>query len=589
MSRSVSEISFAPEAAPSKRTVWVIFVCAALILLTLLGTNALLSGEGTMAEAVRELLAGADIFAPGGPTFAEDFSSLWFSRVRLFPAWLLGDGEFALRVNSAVAALFLLGGVMLLAEDFFNRPVVFCAAWLLVGSYGFIYWGRYAGSSMTMTAWVIWQMILLRRIGEPFSRWFLFFLLFFTGSAWWGMHFLLVMPGALVIALAGNPAKILNRRVIAAPFAALIVAVGWLTLMVWQSGTPFADYPGRIWRQIVNVFAESWSIAVFPRGSSAKWYMGAVNLSRLLLPWTLPVLIGAAGMFANWRKLAVPHRRLLIGTLLILLLTGVFPGRRWQYQLIQLPLFLIIGAADIAGGLGRALWRADGERIMKWAMMVLCSLAVAVAVTPPLWSMLYPEAPSLWMMAGMPLLGMTGLACMVFDTGPSNPVEKFCGMHGPWIGYVLAGVCFSAALFSVGIPSVTEYRSGKPFWKACRRLAADRPAGEIVMYGSSSNPVALYYLNLPKGCTAVADPAGLTAAPEASGSGSFLLIVRRRDLPSVTEVLKEKHWRVEPEPLLGEGPSVNFSAYPAEEEHRYSLMKVVRADSRAPGASGGDK
>jgi 4-amino-4-deoxy-L-arabinose transferase-like glycosyltransferase len=163
MNKIFPDIDFTPEQNPLRRSIWIIFICAASILLFMLGTSALHGSEGNMAESIRELSIGKDIFAPENwPQNAEKMP-LWFSRWRGLAAEFFGAGEFSCRLFSAVAALFCLGGTMLLAQEFFERRTMCCTAWLLLGSYGFIYWGRHVSIFMTMTAWVIWCAVFLYR------------------------------------------------------------------------------------------------------------------------------------------------------------------------------------------------------------------------------------------------------------------------------------------------------------------------------------------------------------------------------------------------------------------------------------------
>ena len=55
----------------------VIFTVAAIILLFMLGHSSLIGAEAETADALRELMAGKDVFAPETSNGINDISSLW--------------------------------------------------------------------------------------------------------------------------------------------------------------------------------------------------------------------------------------------------------------------------------------------------------------------------------------------------------------------------------------------------------------------------------------------------------------------------------------------------------------------------------
>ena len=245
----------------------------------------------------------------------------------------------------------------------------------------------------------------------------------------------------------------------------------------------------------------------------------------------------------------------------MVLLTGVFPFRRWQYQLPQLPFLLILTAAGVTECENTGSWNQQLTRIMNWGFAVLCSLCFCVFVTWPLWEMVFMEAPPLWIMFGMPLLGLAGLTAVIFDTGRSSKVENVSGMNGAWSGYILAGVCFMVAVFSVGMPSLTRYRSGRPFWKKCGEFSRELPAGEVIFCDSNPNPKALYYMNIGRKFTIASDEKELQKILQTASGSQLLLITKREDREAVLKLVQEERWYSdEANPLAQEAKAVDFSA-----------------------------
>ena len=172
-----TELDLSPESIPLRRSVWLIFFSAAAVLLLILGKNPLLGSEGGSAESIRLLLDGKDIFAVDRTFPPDSFIQLWLCRIQMLPALLLGNSEFSWRVFSMIPALLLLSGTMLLTDEIFGRRAMCCAGWMLIGSYGFIYWGRNAGNYIFLAAWSIWCAVLLYRKNFPFIVQTLFFLI----------------------------------------------------------------------------------------------------------------------------------------------------------------------------------------------------------------------------------------------------------------------------------------------------------------------------------------------------------------------------------------------------------------------------
>ncbi len=575
MNKNFPTIDFAPESAPMRRTKLLIYVSACIILLAFSGQNALYGDEGDLAEAIRQMFLGNDIFSSECWWQPDTRSFLWFCRLRMLPALFFGGGELICRLFTIISAICLLSGTMFLAGKFFNRRAGACAAWMMIASYGFIYWGRYAGSFMSLALWVLLTVICLRNVYDRFWWRSIFFLLIFSGTVWWGMNYLLFLPGIVIISFNGNLRILLwKSSLIAIGFAALVVfAVS--CLLVGSSGVPWLDYPARFWYQFKISFAESCIAPVWSEYGLNNIYKPSFNLLRVLFPWSLPVAAAVAGMIRKWSDLSGSHRRLLAGTLVMLLCAALFPGRRWQYLLGALPFFIMICAGVTVECVGMDSWSRIADRIMWWSFCFLGSLAVAVIVTWPLWQMIFRSSPPLQLMLGVPFLGVAALLFLVFDTGGGCAVERVSGMNGPWSGYILAGVCLMTAVFVVALSAVDPFRSGRPFWKHCGDLAHHLPPHEIIYCGSFPDSKHLYYMALPAGCTVVQSPGEFAGILKNIHSGEALLIVSRADFDAVSAALKNAGWSpADEKPLAVESGAVDFYGDASSDGSKFIVCRI---------------
>lgn len=569
-------IDFSPSTVPLRRTVWLIFLCAALILLVLAGRNSLQGSEGEIAESVRQLLSGKDIFVSENWQYPVRYDQLWFARGRMLPALIFGNSEAGIRIFSALSALILLGGVMLLAADFFDRRTMYTGAWMLIGAYGFVYWGRFAGGAITLTSWIVWSVVILRYIRKTLLWQTLFFLIFFSGCIWWGMNYIAAVPAIVLIAYPEIRQTVFNRKAVLAIFIGVLLTVSISMAMIYYPGIPLCDYPYRFYRLLSGSFAESWQITV-SGGSGALNIKQLLNLFRMLMPWTLPVFCAVAGMICRWRELSGEHKRLFGGCLLLWLSIGVYPLRHWQYQLGLMPFFILLGAAGVTRSVGIDKWQLAVDKIMNWSAMIVCSFAVSVIAVWPLWKMVFKMPMPWWIVLGMPLLGLLGLICIVFDTGSRSSVERVSGMRGRWSGYTLAWVCLSSAVFTVGIPVLSDYRTGKPFWQQCGSYAAQYFAGEVIYYGGIPDAEELFYMNLPEGCTAAENPEALRMVLSRINGNNALIIVRAGDINSALAVIHAAGWQCDTDhPLAEESGAMQFTAVANFDIRRCFMYRLFR-------------
>ena len=283
MNKGSQVFDFSPRTIPLRRAIWFIFGSAAVILLIFAGRNALVGSEGELAEALRRMFLGEDIFSPDCRWHPEERSYLWLCRFRIYAMEIFGQNEFACRFPSAISALAVLGGTMVLARDFFNRKVEYCTAWLLAGSYGFIYWGRFAGSFMALTAWCVWSVVWLRNARCHFWWRGIFFILLLAGCVWWGWNYVLLLPGMLLITRESFGKALISWHSLYALLFSSVVVLALLMFAIHAENVSITGNFFRVWQMIQCSWVESFRICVWP-GSSFSWYGALLNLPRLLLP-----------------------------------------------------------------------------------------------------------------------------------------------------------------------------------------------------------------------------------------------------------------------------------------------------------------
>lgn len=527
-----------------RRTALLIYGAAVTVLLVLLGRNALTGSEGALAQSVREIAMGMDVFAGEGIFAPQSAANLFAGKIYWLWSCAAGVSEWSLRLLTAFFALLLFSGTMTLAGKIFDRKTAFTAGWLLLGSYGFIHWGRHISWHMMSATWVIWCTVLMLKDEPGRLRMFFQSMVFCTGILLWGLYFFLPVLAVMIF----FPPKIRPLPLV----SAVTVSIAAVFLLTY--------FPGRSWMEQLSAarnavswnLLESFRMMIYPGGGVA-WWQGAENLPRLLLPW-IPVSIAAvAGMCLRYRELPENTRKLLLTAGVMFLLLGVFPGKKWQYALPLLPFFIVLTAGGIAGECGVLRWNRLAEVVMNWVFSLTGAITAAVIVTYPLWDMLLKVSPPLVLMLPVPAMGFLAIGLLVFDTGPTSAEEKISGMRGAWSGYILAGVVLSTALWGITIPSLTKFRTGRPFWKKCGVAIRNIPPEKVIFAGHTPQALAYFYMGSNSRFPVVTAMDKLAAYCDALAGNEAVAVIAVNDFETFSRELLKVSWAVESTPLVSEG------------------------------------
>ena len=549
------------------------FCAAAGALLLLLGRNALISSEGTLAECVREFMLGCDVFADGMWGGAPDApGALFAARFTAYLANVAGLSEWIVRLPSALAALVMLAGTVALADGLFGRRTGTLAGWLMIGSYGFLFWGRHASWHMMPAAALVWTAALAVRPEKRFFGTAALLTLILTGILLWGWFFVLPLAAMTPLFRVGGFAASDWKVRIGAVLAALAATAAIVLLLTesyrrgiadgWQA---FAAVEEQVWRSSRQVMI--WSAA-----NRRAWYESLENLPRLLLPW---VPLTALALYNFWRSRRESTREstaLLWTAGLLVLLTGIFPGRRWQYQLSMLPAFTVLTAAGLAA-VADAGWNRRVGVLMALIFTLLGSFCVAVPVTYPLWPLLLKTAPPLTLLFGVPLCGLLALTLLIFGR-TDGALGRLSALERPWIGGVLAGVALGVALWCVTIPSLTIFRRGRVFWRGCGQVTRTLRTDQVVFAGGEPGHEEMFYLGLPENATSAPDPESFREHLKTRKTGPVVVLIRRRDRNRFFKAAQEGGWEFPSKPRLREGVPLRLWGKAESSGKRYELYDL---------------
>jgi len=477
----------------------VFWLFAAAAFFMFLGRNALWASEDRWAEITREMMLTGDFLHPAvnwRVYFDKPQLSYWF----IVPwAHLLGLTEFAVRVPSALAALAGLFGTMKLADRLFGRDCSLLSGWMLLSCYGYLFWGRTAAADMANTAAVVLAVVWFLYLEErpAFWKYLVFYLIIFCGALTKGVPAVAV-PAAMLCWHLLRHKRWLKHLNCANFFALILGAAVYLSPFLAASYIPpgegLLQPAGEALTGLELVWRENFVRAFNAFDHKDPFYSYLYNLPRILLPWAPFFAAALAAAAVSWKHLEESVRELFIGILLVFVMFSCSTSRRWYYILPLAPFCVVLTAAMICRCRGEK-WVRFLVSVMRWIVIFAASLALAAPVMLPVFSMLFHHVPPLLAVTAVPAAGLAALIVCVMDDKPGNGVERFSGLPPRLASTVTGTAILMAAVFGAVVPSLTVYRTEKPFIRSAVPLLAGIPEKDIAFYETDSAAKFQFYMN----------------------------------------------------------------------------------------------
>ncbi|MDD2236328.1 MAG: glycosyltransferase family 39 protein [Kiritimatiellae bacterium] len=520
------------EQSEESRVRWIdcLFWFTALVLLFgALGVRGLWTAEGRWAEITREMLITKDFFHPlinGHPYFDKPLVSYWLIALT---APFTGMNEWALRIPSAICGLLALWATRRIGARLWAPAVGRLAGWILLTTYGFMFWARTGEADMANLAFILLAVAWYwrRRDLPNFITYLIFYVLMFIGAQMKGLTaviipVLVVLPDLLV-------EKRWKHLFSFSHFGALVLgSLVYLVPFLYSHGTA----QGYASSGLDLVFRENVQRFFVPFDHIEPWYAYFKHVPVLFLPWSLILLVAVvAWIFSpNWRKYSWHSRWLGIAMALIFVFFSASGSRRSYYILPILPfcswftaLFLL--AAD------RSPWRrvAVGIQSALILLITLAGLAAAVAI-PPVSQRLNIPIPGLVSLA-LAVASLLSLGSWVLVWISRKGLSHATGIPLRFVPLLATTVFFLGAYFCVIQPALEGFRTEESF--ALEVKETGRTAEEIAFYQQSLENVVFYLDRAPPYHPVVSN--SLEAWAYLVGGPNRVVILRRRDLPALQQ------------------------------------------------------
>lgn len=474
----------------------VFWFSAVFILFWSMGAKGLWGPEDRWAEVVREMRLTGDYFHPtinGKPYFDKPLLGYWL--IALFAAVTGRLDEGIVRLPSAIAGVLALGGMISLGRKLWSKSAARIAGWVLLGSYGFIFWARTGEADMENMAAIILAVAWYwhRRDKPGFFSYVVFYLICFLGAHAKGMATIAV-PMLVIL-----PDLIRERRwrsyLSLSHCLALLVGLSVYLAPFVFSDTTRAGYHAS---GLALAIRENITRYFRPFDHKEPFYVYFYDLPKLLFPW-IPLLTGAIWLsFTRFKSMDWPSKWLVLSTALIFLFFTLSGSRRSYYILPILPFCSLMIALYITLDRTEPLRRVMLD-IQKWIFFVILAAEI---LSPLVWMAVrkhvdFTAPPQLFVATWC--LGGLALGCLILGRIRPARLMQILGADGNIASQIVVSVVIMGGYFCWQDKLLDTCRNEKPFSMELKSYANANAVGAGQTAFFRKFPIeTLFYMDLPE-------------------------------------------------------------------------------------------
>lgn len=545
-------------AVESKSSIMVFWAAAFLLFFWALGDRGLWGSEGRWAEIVREMFLTGDFFHPtinGEPYFDKPLLTYWL--IALVSAVTGRLDEWIVRLPSAISGLLALWATVYLGQKLWSKQVGRTAGWIVLTSYGILFWARTGSADMenlaVITMAVAWYWA--RRERPNFCTYLVFYLICFLGANCKGLT-------AVAVPILGVIPDILRERrwrallSVSHLLALSIGMVAYLAPFIWATMTREgyqASGLGLVFRENILRYFQ-------PFDHKESFYVYLYYVPELFLPWTPLFLTALWGAFASLKRLDRKTRWLAKAMAVIFLFFSVSGSRRNYYILPILP-FCALFASVFLNTEGKKGRKRLGFRLQAGLFALISVIEI---LSPAIWPILKERLgfvpPGDFMLAAQ-VLGLLALVPLALGYLRPGLLANFTGTSENAAPLVVAATIVMGGFFCWQQGNLEAYRSERPFAMELKAQVAGVSPKDIAFYHKVSTN-SLFYLDLPEPIGVLKDSDAVQSFVE-SGKGNKVLVSTRKDYESLLPALPAG---------LGGQPTLSEKVYPWERKSKKKLM-----------------
>ncbi|MFA6716184.1 MAG: glycosyltransferase family 39 protein, partial [Victivallaceae bacterium] len=373
---------------------WSLGLMAAFALFWGLGHYALWGSEDRWAEIVREMMLNKDFLHPainGQVYFDKPLLSYWLIAA---VAYLFDNlDEFIVRMPSALTALAAIFGTVYIGRKLFDRQTGLTSGWILLSSFGFLFWGRSAAADMENLAAIVLAVawFLAREKKAGFFSYLLFYLICFLGAMTKGL------PAVVVPLLVITPYLLMENRwkkhlkfsnFFAFFIGGLIYLLPFYLAAVMEMPahyfTPISNLSGLelVWQEnILRIYDPL-------DHNDEYWFCYFYHVPRIIAPWIVFFIPAVVTVIMRWKKLEKNDKWLAWAIMLVFIIFSASSSRRWYYILPITPFCALMAARFLCTSF-REDWEKIIIEVVRWVIVGVAIIEAISIVFASLWKQLF--------------------------------------------------------------------------------------------------------------------------------------------------------------------------------------------------------
>ena len=531
---------------------------AILIIFWALGYRGLWTAEERWAQITREMFLSGDFFHPtinGDPYFDKPLLTYWL--VALTSFFTGGVNEWAIRVPSAISGIAALWATLVLGGRLWSKDIARTAGWLLLTSYGFLFWSRAGTADMENLAAIMLAVAWYwsRREKPGFATYFVFYLICFTGAHTKGL------TSVVVPILAVTPDILRNGRwrVLYSPshiFAAAAGCAVYLAPFLYASVTR-GDYQQS---GLYLVFQENILRYFEPFDHKQPFYIYFYNLPALFVPWT-PLLLATVWAGPHIWKTQNHASRCFLETAVLIFVFFTCSGSRRSYYILPILPFCALLVSVFLHSEGKERLKKAWMTIQSVLLTAAAGAMVAAAAIFPVAGGKFDFVPPPGLVPWLAATGLAVLALLAFKNKIDGISNKLTGANGKTAIPALSAAILIGGFFCVIQPTLEAYRTERPFGRQAKEATAQIEPENIAFY-CKLNVNTLFYMGKTRPVKELLDQESLQAFLEPNDAAK-MVITKQKCLEDLSPWLSEK---------LGRKPDLEEPRFPWKKEDGNRLV-----------------
>ncbi|MDD4816763.1 MAG: glycosyltransferase family 39 protein [Victivallaceae bacterium] len=516
----------------------ILYFSAAFAAFAFSGTRALFGSENRWAEVVREIFISGDIFHPcinNAVYFDKPILSYWLIALS---AKLFGElNEWTLRLPSALFSVIAVWAAVKVFSRLADRRSGILSGWLLLSSFGFLWWSRSAEADMeNMTVILLafaWFIRCRERAG--FFQYLVFYLIVFIGALFKGLPAVAVpLAAAGIFAIMNGEVR---RHLKFSNFAALAIGITAFFVTPYLAGaTPLPQ--GCVYAENLSALELMWRENVVRAFNAfdhkGGWYIYFYELPRVLAPWSPLFLLALIWAFTGWKKLSRELRALAVINVAIFIIFSLSQSRRWYYILPITPFAAGLTAIWLSLRDEELKWLRPVWNVVRYAAITAASLAILSPLGWPLYDRIFKFELHPLIIFSIPAIGLVMIVLLIIDERSRDKMAAFFMLPAALCGPLLAVAAAMIGFFTCILPGTDSFRTTRRFLLETRPLLGEFQPGQVVAYLHEPSCDLLYYWNFPPPMNVVTQKIDAAAKPDRARQAQASLDELGKTLRAVT-------------------------------------------------------